>query len=399
MDELLSIVVSASSTHSAVSNTLTYTVEIKNESSKAIEEVLVKSLLSQELKFVLNSVQIDFSSYENTNIISGVNLGSFSENEVKKLTFDAKVINKITDEMSIEFFVEYKYEEDSVVYNESIKSDEVSVFISNPSLKLEKSANLTDVKLDDIVKYTIVITNDGDLDLDNISLIDNMPKSLELIDGTFSVNSGIINSVELDKGILIGSILTNEKVEVSYNVKVVSGASGGRIVNSSKANYAYTLGSGFKEYKETPVSNAKIRMSISNFKEVSLNEYLYISREKPFIKEINDLVATVKIDKQKLVKTSSGISREGQKSSKYKLIVHGVVNQTVEYVGDNETQSINSLYYETPFSTYIILPDEFVVGTKIEVVGFVEDTYSKKVDEISFFRNIELLIIAKFNIR
>lgn len=396
---MLNIIPSCLTTHTSVSNTLTYKIEVSNLSNKVIEDVTIKSLLSQELKFILQSVKINDTPFSYENIISGINVGTLIENETKIITFEATVINKITEEIKVNFTAEFKYKEDDGYYSDSLITEDVLVFVKNPSISISKNADKNDARLDDIITYEVFITNDGDLDLQNIMLFDNMSKSIEIIDGTFCINGKIVNSVELEKGILLGELKRNESIKVKYKTKVISGASGGRILNSSKVNYSYLLENGHKEQKESSEVNVKIKMAISNFKQLSLSEYLFVSPEKTPIYEINDLNATIKIDSQTLIKTTTGISKEGYKLNGYKLILHGTLNQTVEYVGDNESQSINSLYYETPFSTYIILPEEFVVGTRIEVVGSVEDVYFKKVDERCFFRNIELLVIAKFSLR
>jgi len=399
MQDILNLEVSSSITHCTVLDTITYTVKVTNSSDSVIENVVLKSLLSQELRFDLGSVEIDYSDVANSSIISGINIGTLIENEEKIVTFSAKVIKKINEKINVSFVCEYSYTDEEMVHNESINSDSVIVLVSNPNLKIQKSVDLLDAKLDDVITYNILLSNVGDTRIESVSLFDTIPKSLELIDGTFTVDGKIINSVELDKGILLGFIEKNGTMEVTYKAKVVSGASGGRIINKSKAKYAYLLENNFRGYKETNEAVARTKMAIANFKQVSINEYLYISPEKPEIIEINDLKAEIKIESQTLIQTASGISREGQKSNDYKLIVHGVLNQTVEYMSDTENQSVNSLYYETPFSTYVILPEDFEIGAKIEVVGFVEDVYFKAVDPTCFFRNIELLIIAKFNLR
>nr|ABH03027.1 hypothetical protein [Clostridium taeniosporum] len=96
-----------------------------------------------------------------------------------------------------------------------------------------------------------------------------------------------------------------------------------------------------------------------------------------------------------VISTPSIISNEGQILSGYKLIVRGVLEELVEYTSATEEQSVHSAHYSIPFSSFLILPSTYVVGSKIDIEGKVEDIYYKKIDSRCFFKNITILINAK----
>ena len=58
----------------------------------------------------------------------------------------------------------------------------------------------------------------------------------------------------------------------------------------------------------------------------------------------------------------AGASREGQILTGWKLIIEGVLDHKIEYVADLPEQSVHSAHFRVPFSTFIILPEDFVEG-------------------------------------
>ena len=311
------------------------------------------------------------------------------------ITFDTEIIKRISTEIEVNFLVEYKINvENKIVQDyEILNVNKVKVY--NPSVKIKEISNKKNVQLDDEIEYEITINNNGDLNLYNLTVKDTLPNCLELIDGSCKINNKIVNSVQLSKGITIEKLEINELINIKYNAKVVSGASGGKIVNKAKVRYSYTLGNKVKYYKESEEVKCTIKMLISNFKQISINDCICLNRESPLIREINDVNANVNIDTFKVIKTPIAKSKGGQKLSGYKLIVHGNVEEVIEFIALNEENTVNSAKFETPFSTYIILPQDFILGTHIDIVGFIEKIKADKINEKKLYIGAELLIIAK----
>lgn len=395
MECKLNITANTSTTHAVVGDILEYKILIKNESENIAENIVVKSLLLQELKFIYKSVKVDYTLDEDLNIISGIEIESLMPGDYAVITFEAEIMKKLSKYIEVEFIFDFNWliDQDKNLDYCIIKSNKVH--INNPGLNLLKKASKKNVQLHDEVEYEIKINNNGDLDLYNILIKDVLPNALELVDGSFMINNIIVNSVDLSRGVTIDKLNINDCVIIKYNTKVISGASGGKLVNKANARYYYTLDNGVKAYKETNEVSSVIKMLISNFKQINMSEYIYMDCQIPSIREINGINANVNIEHFNIIKTPVAISKEGQKLSGYKLIVHGNVEQVMEYISLNEEQSTNSYRFESPFSTYIILPQDFISGTNIEIVGFVEKINSNKINESNFFRSIEMLIIAK----
>ena len=386
---------SSSIRQGAISDIITYKLDITNVSDNLAENIILKDLLHPDLRFVLGSVKIDHISSPKSNIISGVSIGDLKKDENRVLTFDAEIINRSSEYVENQAIAEFRYCSCGTYQCDVVYSCVNRILIKNPSLKLTKEVDKKRASLGDILNYTIVLTNTGDLDLENLQLRDTISNSVKLIDGSFTIDGRVVNSVELEKGVMLDNLPIKEVKIIKYSVIVQSGGANCKLCNESVVRYAYTLPNGLCMYKESNKSKVCVDMSISSFRQVNIEEYLTIPCQKPDIETINDIKATVKISKCTVVKTPVAVSSEGQRLSGYKLVVHGFLNQVIEYVACEPTQSLHSAHYSVPFSDYIILPSDFIPGSKVHVEGLVEDIYYNVVDSKCFFKNITLLLLAK----
>lgn len=133
----------------------------------------------------------------------------------------------------------------------------------------------------------------------------------------------------------------------------------------------------------------------ANFKQFSVQETLIIPTVKPDVEQVVKVMAEVVIISTRVIKTPVSTSAEGQKLTGFKLIVEGELNQKIEYVADEPTQSVHAAHFHVPFSTFIVLPATFVIGTPITVTGYIEDIYAQLLDKRTIFKNVTVLIVAE----
>lgn len=395
VNEFLDISLTSSTEYVVVSDIVTYTIHIKNKSQTTLKEIRISSLLDEDLKFIPNSVNIDYIDDLNANIMSGIDIEEIAPSSTKLVTFDVEIMRKSKDSISTDVTIEYKVNVDDEENYMYCSSNINKIYISNPSIKVIKKADKSHVELNDEISYTVNIINDGDLDLQNLFLIDEVPNCLEVVEGSFKINSKVVNSVNLNKGITVNNLNINKNTQITYKAKVVMAPPKNKIINNSKVKYSYILQNQNRYYNETDEAKSVIRMLLSNFKTINIDDYFIIDKSVPLIKEINDIDTKISIESHNIIKTPISISKEGQKLNEYKAIIHGNIAQNFEYIAEDESNSMSSCEYITPFSTYLVLPQDFTFGKNIEVVGFVENVDLKKVNDETIFRNLELIIIAK----
>ena len=136
-------------------------------------------------------------------------------------------------------------------------------------------------------------------------------------------------------------------------------------------------------------------MDISTFKQMSVEKELEIPGLKPNIESINEVFGTVKVKGCHLIETPTYISQEGQKLTGYKIVVSAELSVVIKYTALELTQGVHSAHYIVPFSAFLVMPDGYRTGSKLDVSGQVEHVYFKVHDERTFFTNITLMLNAK----
>lgn len=395
MDCILEINKNLSSNEAIIGDILTFTVSIKNISEYRIDEVLIKDILPQELKFILGSVKINYKEDNYSNVISGIKLININPGTTNILTYEVEIIDKFSDYILNKSMAEYKYFKKNEKQYGYVCSNEESILVKNPNIGIYKESDRKNVTLGEEINYTITIVNEGDIDLKNIMLVEYIPENVKLIDGSFSINGNIINSVELKKGISLDNLEVNKKHVVKYTLKVDSGGNKGEIVSKSNVNYSYSLPSGITFFKTSKENVITVSMNISNFKQISIDEYITLPLKNNGIQEINNIKVDVKITKFNTIKTSIAESLEGQGLSGYKVIIHGILAHAIEYTSDTMAQTVHLTEYTSQFSTYIVLPKNFNFGDTIEIDSSIEDIYFKAIDKRSFYVNKTILLTVK----
>lgn len=278
-----------------------------------------------------------------------------------------------------------------------VTSNKVIIYISNASLTIDKTSDLDFAMIHDIITYTIVIRNNGDVKAENIIFKDKLAKGTKFIPRTLTVNGKKTNSVNIEVGINVGSLEVGESLEIKYQVEVIATTCNRRIENIASAKFSYVLvnnKSGSKEFSDTTDTNL-IEAAMSIFKQLSVEEELEIPMFKPDIESINEVTGTVDIVGCHLIETATLISQENQRLTGFKLVVTGMLNIVIKYTALDVEQSVHSAHYRVPFSTFIVMPEEYTVGSKIDVEGIVEHIYFKAHDERDFFTNTTLMLNGK----
>lgn len=132
------------------------------------------------------------------------------------------------------------------------------------------------------------------------------------------------------------------------------------------------------------------------FKQLNVEETFCLPVEKPDIEQIVKVVAQLQVTSTKVIKTPKGTSLEGHVLTGWKLVIEGFVNQKIQYVADEPTQSVHAAHARIPFSTFIVLPGNFIPGTPITVNGYIEDIFAMQTDRRCIFKNITILLTADF---
>lgn len=136
-----------------------------------------------------------------------------------------------------------------------------------------------------------------------------------------------------------------------------------------------------------------------NWTEISLPEILHIPPQKLEVKNVDKIFVDVKIISTKVIPThkTENINlknKEGRKITGRKLIVQGLLKQKIIYTALVKEQSVHSIEFDLPFSTFIILNqgslyENFIVDSCVEYV------FIKKLSRRKIFKNSMLFLRAR----
>lgn len=132
------------------------------------------------------------------------------------------------------------------------------------------------------------------------------------------------------------------------------------------------------------------------FKQLYIEDTYCLPHAKPDIEQIVRVSGEIEIKSKKVIKTPRGVSLEGQTLTGWKLVIEGVIKLMIQYVADEAEQPVHGAHVYIPFSTYIVLPENFIQGTPTTVTGYIEDIFSQQVGSRCIFNNITLLLTAEF---
>lgn len=391
---------SADKAYAVVGDSVTYTLRATNQgnvnlSNIRLDTVNLFDILPSQLEFIAGSVTLDGIALPEANILTGVNIGMLLVDQTKIVTFKAKVVSGEVTPITNTATGEYTYQlPEGPIQNGTAESNEVELNIRIPSLDIIKRADKQEVRLGDTITYAVQVINTGDLTAYNVLFIDKLPREVELVPGSFMIDLQVVNGVNLAKGVTLPPILPGEVVTVMYQVKVVGTNCNSLLTNKVSVVFRYRFPDGTGGTL-TETGEATVKLMLTTFKQRSIESYLIIPQAKPNMEDINTVTGTIDVLSYNVISTPRSMSEEGQNLTGYKLIVKGSLNVVVEYTALEVTQSVHSADYIIPFSVFIVLPPNYVMGSKFDVIGLVEDIYYKEIDMRTLFVNTTALINVK----
>lgn len=111
-----------------------------------------------------------------------------------------------------------------------------------------------------------------------------------------------------------------------------------------------------------------------------------------YFKEISKVHSKAIINETKVVKTLRGQSLDGVNLTGTKVVVDGEINFKIEYIADNEAQSVHSLNHSIPYITSVVVPENLVRAKPVHAEVYIEDVNASQISDKVIFLTSMLLI-------
>lgn len=94
--------------------------------------------------------------------------------------------------------------------------------VSSPDVTAVKSTPAIDAVVGDILTYTIVVTNNGIVAVNNVVLVDPIPAGSQFVAGSVTVDDIARPVANPGSGVVIGTIAAGASTTVTFKVQVIA---------------------------------------------------------------------------------------------------------------------------------------------------------------------------------
>lgn len=414
-----------------INDILTYTITVQNKSTVAVSNMVVSDQLDPEATYIEGSLKLNGSPVANTNPFNGVYISSLQPNTTAIITFEAKA-TAIPSDNTVDNVasVKYYFNSGGTQVEGNKVSNPTQTRINNATLNIIKCVDDQTVVKGQVLEYTILITNTGNVSAINSTLIDVLDPRLDFVDNSLSINGVNKPGMNIKQPIFLGTIIPNETVTIKFNALVIDANIYDKIDNQSIVNYQYVVNPLYNPVKKVARSNEvvivvieevpvhtfknKDRCSTTNKKCMCSNscntcvdnsefsydvlgicdaqDYININKQIGITKSwteqdiytcletentfgeielVNSISGSAKIIRQRVINTPGIIpisNYENKQTSSKKVIVECELEFDVEYVYNNK---VYNKIQKQLFSSYIIVDNSY--AENISVDACIED--------------------------
>lgn len=246
ISNLVKIKLNASSKSLDIGYTFTYEIVIENFSDIGLFNVNITQKLQPQLELV--EVILDSKSLNIKNNVDRHNKyltiyideikaqGKSCIDIIVKLT---STINneKLRSEAKLEAF----YMDGERIKKIALYSEEYNVKVIEPRLCLVKKSRTFETIVGEAVRFTIIAENKGNVDVDNLTIIDMLNGELRFLNHTIKVDGVRKVDDNIISGVKIGTLKIGQCKEVVFEAEIISKPINEKISGKSLAKYQYNL--------------------------------------------------------------------------------------------------------------------------------------------------------------
>ena len=129
-----------------------------------------------------------------------------------------------------------------------------------------------------------------------------------------------------------------------------------------------------------------------NFTQINIEDEVSPTINNIFLKEVCKVYCRANINKVKILNTLQGQSLEGVNLTGKKALVAGEASYKIEFIANNEINSIHTINHSVPFATSVVIPNYIMEEHLINPEVFIEDVNVSQLDNNLIYLSSLLLI-------
>ncbi|MGO4547813.1 hypothetical protein AB4Z29_23760 [Paenibacillus sp. 2TAB23] len=237
---IIGISKSGSPTSATVGQIVTYSFTVNNTGNLAAQTTLTDNIPTGT-SFVPNSVIVNGISRPGESPVTGIALGSIVPAGSSSISFQV-TLNSLPSPPTLvnQGTASFSYQLPSGrTLNGSSLSNTMTLTAQAPNVSIVKSASNTAAAIGDIITYTVLVTNNSIVPVNNVIVSDDIPSGTAFVAGSTTVN-GVPSNANPSIGISLGTISPSASVTIMFQLAAVFLPN--PAVYANRAGVAYTSG-------------------------------------------------------------------------------------------------------------------------------------------------------------
>lgn len=230
-----------------IGDTVNYAIQVTNRGTQPIMNAVIRDPLSEFAAFVEGSVTVDGVPAPSSSPASGIGIGNLGPNDTRAIRFAARITTvppgtQLINTSRLQFdFVNSS----GVSTNGSSVSNESITLVNAAQLTLSKSASVSTISLGNLISYTLIVQNTGNLPARNIVISDSRFVLLA-IPGVVFINNILRRNVLQNGVIPIGDLAPGQQTVLEFKTIQTFFPDDGIQTNQAVASFSYTPADGIE---------------------------------------------------------------------------------------------------------------------------------------------------------
>lgn len=197
-------------------------VTITNNSAAQLKYTFISNPTPNGASYIDGTVKVNGVVQANKNMISGFYLPDMNPGDTLTIEYDLKVDNPATVNPVVDVS-EFQYTVNEPLLNK-IKHKEytepITLTVISDKLSVVKSVDKAFASKGETLTYTITITNDGNVDINDIYFTDSIPQGTTFVENSVMVDGTNMPAYRPEVGYNVANLAPNQSTTTSFKVTI-----------------------------------------------------------------------------------------------------------------------------------------------------------------------------------